>query len=323
MNNYIAEHIRKYPKDSSLLLIKNGETMVSLNEQVKRPLASIYKLILVFEYLDQCAQGKIHPNDPIHFRELKRYWIHWIDPTFMIWYESIKDTRKIKNNSVALKEIVAGMMQYSSNTNTDYLLAKLGLDKVNNQLTKYKLIKHDEVIPISTSILASLSEDTANHTPNSLGILAQEYFRSMLKGKAIEGVDLNLLNDFNEDAQRQWSDLMPHASVETYREVLQIFQANHSKNKYLQEVTDWFGKLKSYQDFTGGMKLGMTPKVFNVALYAMDAHGNTYELIYFLNHLTSDQRQSIELACNDFNLKLLGNPDFIDQLNNKTNAHVY
>ena len=323
MNNYIADHIENNPDDSSLLLIKNGETRIHLNQQAKRPLASVYKLILVFEYLDQCQQGKIHPDDPIHFRELKRYWIRWIDPAFSRWLKAMKEARKMRRDRIALKEVVVGMLQYSCNTNTDFLLAKLGLDQVNNQLKKYELTDHDDVVPISTSVLASLSESKVDHTPSSVGKLAQEYFRTMLQGKAIKGVDLNLLNHFNLEAQCRWSDLLPHASAETYSKVLRQFQELHPENEQLKEVIDWFGKVKSYQGLSGGLKLGTTPKVFNVAMYATDSSGNRYELIYFLNNLNWDQRQRVELASHDFNRMLLGNPDFIDQLNNKIHANVY
>ena len=113
---------------------------------------------------------------------------------------------------------------------------------------------------------------------------------------------------------------------EQFREELQLlrqFQELHPENEQLKEVIDWFGKVKSYQGLSGGLKLGTTPKVFNVVMYTTDSSGNQYELIYFLNNLNWDQRQQVELASHDFNRMLLGNPDFIDQLNNKIHANVY
>lgn len=321
MDNCIAEHIIKHRDDCSLLFIKNEEQVLNVNEHMNRPLASIYKLIILLAYIDQCEKGNIHPNDQIHFNKLKSYWIHWVDSAFMKWYHAVKDEKKIKNDCIALKEVVIGMLQYSCNTHTDYLLATLGIDTVNEQLKKYHITNHDPVIPICTSILVSIRDAAIDHTPISLGKIAQESFESMIKGKRIDGLDLNLLNDFDYDMQCRWSDLLPHASAHTYVDILKQLHALQKDTKDLQDVMRWFGQLKTYKGFTGGMKLGYTPKVFNAALYMQDTSGNEYQLVYFLNHLTTDQRQTFEVASNDFNLKLLKNPAFVDQLKNQV-AHV-
>ena len=321
MNNYIADHIITHPKDSSLLFIKNGETMVGVNDHANRPLASIYKLIILLAYVDQCKKGKIHPNDQVHFSQLKRHWIHWIDPAFLKWYNTINKEKKIKKECVALSEVVKGMLQYSCNANTDYLLATLGIDAVNKQLVAHHIDHHDPVVPISTSVLVSLKDAKIDHTPSSLSKVANECFEEMIKGEKIEGLDLNLLNDFDYHMQCRWSDLLPHASVHTYGKIVQKIQEVHKDHKEVHQVMDWYGKLKSYKGFTGGMKLGYTPKVFNVALYTRDPSGNEYQLVYFLNNLTVDQKQSVEFASNDFNLNMLKDPLFVDQLKNQVD-HV-
>ena len=317
--NAIAKHIKLHPKNCSLLLIKNLEKLVGINEDVKRPLASIYKLIILLEYLDQCKKGKIHPTNQVHFSQLKRFWIHPIDSAFMQWYHSVKN--KIKKHSTTLSEVVKGMLQYSSNTNTDYLISLLGIDEIGKQLQKYHLMDHDPVIPINTSVLASLSEFKAIHTPSSLGQLAQEYFKTMLNGEKIEGVDLNLLNDFGYENQCRWSDLLPHSSAKTYGEVLRTLQRLQQNNMELESVMKWFSKLKNYKGFTGGMKLGFTPKVFNSVLYATDKSGNEYQLVYFLDNLSTLERKEMEFASNDFNLKMLKDPHFVEQFKNQA-SHV-
>ncbi len=322
MNNCIAAHIIAHSEDCSLLFIKNGETMVSINEHNKRPLASIYKLIILLAYVDQCKKGTIHPNDQVHFSQLKKCWIHWIDPAFLKWYKAIDKEKKIKKECVALNEVVKGMLQYSCNANTDYLLATLGIDTVNKQLVAHHIGDHDPVVPISTSVLVSLKDATINHTPSSLGKVANECYEEMLKGKRIKDLDLNLLNDFDYNRQCRWSDLLPHASVHTYGKIVQKIQDLHKDHREVQEVMDWYSTLKTYKGFTGGMKLGYTPKVFNVALYTRDSSGNEYQLVYFLNNLSIDQKQAVEFASNDFNLNMLKDPLFADQLKNQVD-HVH
>lgn len=322
MDNLIAEHIITHPKDCSLLLVKNGETVISVNKDSRRPLASIYKLIILLAYLDQCKKGKLHPKDQVHFRQLKRYWIHWVDPSFMKWFHLVKEENKIRKDSIALSEVVKGMLEHSCNAHTDYLLSILGMDVIKEQFKTYAIQDHDPVMPISTSILVVLRDALQiEHTPSSLAKEADSCFQSMMEGKKIEGLDLNLLNEFDNEMQCRWSDLLPHASVDVYGKLLMKIQQLHKSNKELQEVMSWYGKLKSYKGFTGGMKLGYTPKVFNVVLYTRDPSGNEYQLVYFLNNLTTDQKQVIEFAYNDFNLKMLKDPLFVNQLKNQM-THV-
>ncbi|MEP0262703.1 serine hydrolase [Dokdonia sp.] len=322
MDDLIAEHIITHSKDCSLLLVKNGETVISVNKDSRRPLASIYKLIILLAYLDQCKKGKLHPKDQVHFRQLKRYWIHWVDPSFMKWYHFVKDKNKIRKDSVALSEVVKGMLEHSCNAHTDYLLSILGMDVINEQFNTYAIRDHDPVMPISTSILVILRDALQmQHTPFSLAKEADRCFQIMMEGKKIEGLDLNLLNDFDYKMQCRWSDVLPHATASSYSKLLMKIQQLHKSNKELQEVMGWFEKLRSYRGLTGGMKLGYTPKVFNVALYATDKEGNNYQLVYFLNNLTVEQKQAIELTYNDFNLKMLRDPLFINQLKNQM-AHV-
>ena len=322
MDNLIAEHIIKHPKDSSLLLIKNGETVISINKDRRRPLASIYKLIILLAYLDQCKKGRLHPKDQVHFRQLKRYWIHWVDTSFMKWYQAVKDENKIKKDSIALSEIVRGMLEYSCNAHTDYLFSILGMDVINEQFNAYAIQNHDLVMPISTSILVAIRDASrVVHTPSSFAKEANSCFQIMMEGKKIEGLDLNLLNDFDYEMQCRWSDLLPHATASSYATLLMEIQQLQKSNKELQDVMGWFGTLKSYKGFTGGMKLGYTPKVFNVTLYATDKDGNNYQLVYFLDNLTVEQKQGVELTYNDFNLKMLKDPLFINQLKNQM-THV-
>ena len=103
--------------------------------------------------------------------------------------------------------------------------------------------------------------------------------------------------------------------------MLNQLQASHKNTKELQNVMSWFGDLKSYKGLQGGMKLGTTPKVFNTALYATDKENNTYQLIYFLNNLDQEQKEMVTLASNDFNLRMIKEPSYVNELKNNI-AHV-
>ncbi len=316
--NPIYEHIIQYPEYCSLSFVKNNQSLINVNKAQKRPLASIYKLIVMLAYLDQCEKGTIHPATQVHFKQLKRYWIPWIDPAFIKWYTAVNDQGKIKKNSVALSEVVKGMLQYSCNTNTDYLLSVIGIDRVQEQLETYVLKDHDPIIPISTSVLVVLRDGIdIEHTPSSLAQIANESFQYLIEGKKIEGIDLNLLNDFDYKMQCRWSDLLPHSTAVTYGKLLKNIQQIHKRNPALQDVMGWFETTKSYKGLRGGMKLGYTPKVFNVALYCADSDGNEYQLVYFLDNLSESQRHTFEYVANDFNQKLIKDRIFVEDFKRK------
>ncbi|GGG27470.1 hypothetical protein GCM10011344_30360 [Dokdonia pacifica] len=323
MDNPISNYIIKQPDDCALIFIKNGQSIIDINAQCHMPLASIYKLIVLKAYLEQCKSGDVNPNDLVHIHELKCYWIRWVDPGFSGWYASLKATNKVKNNQIALREIVQGMLEYSCNANTDYLLSLLHIEKVQKQLDTLKIDGHDPIMPISTSVLMFLRDikKGMTHTPITLAKEANSAFEKLLQGKTVEGLDFNLLNDFDYKRQCDWSDALPHASVHNYIQVLNQLQALHKNTKELQSVMSWFGNLKSYKGLQGGMKLGTTPKVFNTALYATDKENNTYQLIYFLNNLDQEQKEMVTLASNDFNLRMIKEPSYVNELKNNI-AHV-
>lgn len=316
--NPIYEHIIKYPGHCSLSFVKNNKPIIQLNEDQKRPLASIYKLVILLAYLDQCTKGKLNATDQVHFKQLKRYWIPWIDPAFMKWYTAVNELGKIKKNSIALSEIVKGMLQYSCNTHTDYLLSILGIDTVQEQLSIYAIKDHDPIMPISTSVLVTLRDGLKiQHTPSSLARIANKSFQLLMEGKEIEGIDLNLLNDFDYKMQCLWSDLLPHGTTRAYAKLLEDIQQLHKHNPALQEVMNWLETMESYKGLIGGMKLGYTPKVFNVALYCTDSYGEEYQLVYFLDNLSESQRYTYEYVANDFNQKLIKDRIFVEGFKNE------
>ena len=50
----------------------------------------------------------------------------------------------MKNGQIALEEVAKGMIHYSSNANTTYLLEKLGIERVNESIKELELTSHDK-----------------------------------------------------------------------------------------------------------------------------------------------------------------------------------
>lgn len=326
MENPIAEYLIKQPDDCALIFIKNKQPLLMLNEHRPMPLASIYKLVILKTYLDQCEAGIIRPDELVHIQELKCYLIPWIDHGYKKWYHTVREKNKIKKDGIALREIVQGMLKYSCNAHTDYLLSILGIAKVQEEFAALEMQDHDAIMPISTSVLMFLRDAVKNktHTSATLAKEANAAFEALLQGKNVEGLDFNVLNHFDYKRQCDWSDALPNGSVDSYTKLLTHLQERQLYDKELQNVMCWFGELTSYKGVTGGMKLGTTPKVFNTVLYATDKQKNTYQLAYFLNNLTIDQKQLAEFSSTTFNLQMIKDPLFVNQLKNQLqNVHIH
>src|SRR5699024_448506 len=69
------------------------------------------------------------------------------------WLEHMQEKEAIHDGTVRLYDVAKGMIQFSSNANTEYLLAMLGLLQINNQLAALGMDQHEEIYYISSSFL--------------------------------------------------------------------------------------------------------------------------------------------------------------------------
>lgn len=88
------------------------------------PLASTHKIVILAEYARQVGRGILNPNEQIDPTALELYWLRRTDGgAHQAWLDSLDETA-----TVTLNQVVRGMIQFSSNANTDYLLQLLGED---------------------------------------------------------------------------------------------------------------------------------------------------------------------------------------------------
>src|SRR5690625_6317378 len=96
---------------------------------------------------------------------------------------------EIKNNEVALHDVVKEMVTYSSNANTDYLIDLLGIDAINERAETLGLTQHEDVYPIVSAMLIptyieSASEDEKQLIKEMEELYMDEY-RSFANGLRI------------------------------------------------------------------------------------------------------------------------------------------
>ena len=133
--NAVAEFIKKNPERSSVCWQRNDTLLADIRSNKKMPLASTVKIIIAIEFAQQAANGKLNPEEAIPLSDLALFYIPDTDGgAHPDWLAEMQKQGKIQGNTVKLMEITKGMILFSSNANTEFLMQKLGLDNINANL---------------------------------------------------------------------------------------------------------------------------------------------------------------------------------------------
>src|SRR5690625_8048443 len=76
---YTLKHLANHAESSSLYIALNGEDLVTYQDDIPRPLASVVKTIIAVEYAYQIADGTISKDTRVPLDVLKRYYIERTD----------------------------------------------------------------------------------------------------------------------------------------------------------------------------------------------------------------------------------------------------
>jgi D-alanyl-D-alanine carboxypeptidase len=315
--NYIKEH----PNQSAIKIIRNREVIADFNSNKMMILGSTFKIIVAVEYAMQSAEGIIDPNEMVSLSELEKYKAgNTNGGGHELWMESIKNHSK--NNKISIREIAKGMIAYSSNANTEWLIEKLGQDNINNCLDELGIKNHSNIYYIVSSIFVAKENSPdlkGKKLANQIKTLSDKEYveiinriHNKLKTKEIDKDNIGDEITKNIDLQKVWSDRLPASTVDEYTELMRKINSREyfdsKAQEYLEEVMAWevdsiFGAPPKYMKYSG-MKSGMTAFVLTRAVYTTDDDGNQTEIAYFFNELGSELFK-INMASTKLSLKLL------------------
>ncbi len=123
----VVAFIRANPERSAVFLVRNDTTLVSLRPDQLFPLASTVKTIVAIEFAKQAASGKIRADELIPLTDTDRYYVTNTDGgAHPQWKASLATQTLGTKDSVSLLEVAKGMIRFSSNANTEYLMDRLG-----------------------------------------------------------------------------------------------------------------------------------------------------------------------------------------------------
>ena len=146
----LLNFIQQNKSRSSLFLRKNDTVIAKLNEDKVMPLAGTVKIIVAIEFAKQASHDVFNENERIPLSELNKYYIPNTDANaHPDWLSYERNLGNIINDSVKLIDVARGMMMFSSNANTEYLMDMLGFDNVKNNIRLLGLKQHTQFILLS------------------------------------------------------------------------------------------------------------------------------------------------------------------------------
>lgn len=312
----------------------NDQNIVDINSNKALPLASTAKIIVAIEYANQAAESLIDPNEEINLEELNKYYLPNTDGgAHEAWLDQFENITEF----VSLEEVAKGMIGYSSNANTDYLIERLGLDAINNRVNELNLTHHEPLYPFTSTLwighrllnegvaeedlvesLRSMSDEAYRNT--SIRIFEEWQKTPLTDQEKMEGLEVLTM-----DIQRVWSDRLPKASTNDYIHIMEKLNNkdyySEQAHSYLDPVMEQIMNNPVYQNIAehAGFKGGSTAFVFTLAMYATDNEENQMEMAFFSNNLNSEEFELLSEHISNFQLKLLTEEAFRDEVQEQLN----
>ncbi|WP_343070866.1 serine hydrolase [Bacillus sp. REN10] len=327
---YILEFLKENAenKNVSLSVKHNKEEWVGVNDREPLPLASTVKTIVAIAYAKQAADGRIDPQQPIAFKELNTYYVPKTDGgAHEAWIDSVKKDQKM--DSVPLSEVAKGMITYSSNANTDYLIQVLGLENINLVLEEVGVKSHEPIYPMVSTLFVPLKlmkekNLTKEETLKALKEMDMDEYRNRAikihqqwqKEPPSDKEKEHLVKMLDMDFQKVWSDRLSRATTTDYVSIMEKLNSktffNKSVYEHLDPVMESLMNNPKNQEWLihAGQKGGSTAFVLTMAMYATDKKGNQAELAFFANDLSRLEQKKLSLNMNSFQLKFLTNDEF-------------
>ncbi|MBF8248038.1 MAG: hypothetical protein HW374_838 [Bacteroidetes bacterium] len=326
----IIDFIRKYPEKASIRIVRNDSVVADFHSDRMMPLASTVKIIIAIEFARQAAVGRIDPNEVIPLDSLALFYIPNTDGgAHPQWLQHIKKNEFIQEGGVPLLQVAKGMVTFSSNANTEYLMMRLGLENINRNMKELGFVQHEELYPFVSSL----------YVFRNSGNIPEDQFYKMLKQMSMKeyadessGFHRRVRNDPDSSfrktfmfpsltLQRIWSDRLPRSTASEYIELLKKLNSKsffpEPVQRHLDALLEWPMELnpRNKDRFRYiGAKGGSTAFVLTYAMYACDNNGNRSEIVTFFDDLTPLEGQRLRTALNPFQLNVLAKQEFREKL---------
>lgn len=330
--NKVLATIEKRPQSASIHLRLNDKSVATLNPDTLTPLASTVKIIVAIEYAEQAAAGEIDPDMLVPLAELDKFYVPKTDGgahrAFVKHYAD-----RISNNAISLRRVAKGMIAFSSNANTEYLMHLLGLDRVNRRVEQVGIKEHTLIYPLVASMF--VADELVAETGNKQSIAARvrelsdtEYlsYIERARSKFVSNTDYKTtLKNINSSVQNVWTERLPASTASEYVSLAHKMNSRSffsaQVHEFLNEVMETIMEHPANREWLvhSGQKGGSTATLLTKTLYATLKDDNTIELAYFLRDLKVYSMVRLSISMNAFEHKLLNNKAYREEVIKRIN----
>ncbi|AZH28845.1 MULTISPECIES: serine hydrolase [Paenibacillus] len=328
--NFLIEN----PKKASLYMIKNGMEKISYNSEIKMPLASTAKVIIAIEFARQVAAKLVDEHELVALEELNKFYIPGSDGNaHNNWIKWIKSNHKEVQGKITLFEIASGMLAYSSNANTEFLIARMGLSEINDNIIKLSLSSHDKIFPFSSAgLMSSYIQETEKMCfKESIQKISEMTYEEYMK-KSIE-IHQILNSDERIGCIQKWntkqnyarrlqvleSRRLPRSTTKEYAHIMKLIHKEElvpsSINPYLKLLVQ--RQVDNTKLIEFGNKGGSTISVLTEALYCTDREGNEFQIAMFIQDESGVDHIWLKQKLDLFFYKLLTDTEFQEEVSSK------
>ncbi|MDQ0207444.1 serine hydrolase [Alkalicoccobacillus murimartini] len=303
----------------------NGESFAAINENQSMPLASTVKIMVAIEYARQASEGKLDPKESVAREELDPFYVPKTDGgAHQAWLHSLSSEEE-----PTLKDIAVGMIAYSSNANTEYLMNRLGLDRINQLISLLDLHTHDPLYPFVSALAIPNSikeekqlsreqmlQEMKNMDNTEYRARANQIHRQWLHTPLTHHEKQSMTKDLDMEVQQIWSDRLPGSTSSDY---LTIMKKLNDKDFFdpavyaeLDPILEQLMVNPANQKWLkhAGQKAGSTAFVLTIAMYATDKEGNQTELVILTDQLQIKEQMKLSNSLNAFQLEFMKNEVF-------------
>lgn len=304
----IIDYIAKNPSSGSIYVVKNGEVVLNKNADQLMPLASTVKIIVAIEFVKQITSKQIDIDNYINLNELEKYHIKGTDGgAHSSWLQSIKEDELIQNNRVSILEVAKGMIEFSSNANTEYLMHTLGFDNLNKLLKELDLNKHEKLYPFVSSLFV-----IRDHTAQELEKMTKEEYVKLSFDihKKLKNDDFDktfIIKNLTKEDIKLFSDFFIQGTTKEY---ISISEKLNNRDYFLPEEYEYIDYIMtptypSKNVLHSGFKGGSTRFILTELFYETYKNGDTFEIALFLNNLTVFQYYYFSLGLFKIDLDIM------------------
>ncbi|MEH7733831.1 serine hydrolase [Bacillus pumilus] len=315
--------VMKNKKDVSATIIENEDVVLDWNGNQKTPLASTVKLMVLFHFVKTVSSGDIMLDEKVALADIERFYIDRTDGGAHTYWLEVNDF----SEHATLLDVAKGMMQVSSNACTDYLIDRLGLDKINDRMKQAGLTEHDELMPLTPKLL--WPSYVSNHRRDALkkmsGVTDEQYKSLMIEifnimknnpeqKKALEEkmmkknlLSLRIQSLLTQKITKSTTNQYAHFMKRLQDELLTTEEKRLFSQIVLGET------LKTETDQSLWYKGGATLFVFTAALYRR-TDTSSISISLFINDPKANNSHWIEGVFNEFMLTAAVDQNFRQRL---------